>query len=53
MEKVMSHPGNDELKENLFEHHYNLLINSGWLKNSWQTVMEARERAENEWNERD
>jgi len=48
----MSHAGNDELKENLFEHHYNLLVNSGWHKNAWETIIEARERADNEWAER-
>jgi hypothetical protein len=48
----MSHPGNEELKENLFEFHYDLLINSGWHKNAWETIMEARERADNEWAER-
>ena len=42
----MSHPGNEELKENLFEHHYNIL-------NAWETVSEARERAANEWAEQD
>jgi len=48
----MSHTGNDELKENLFEHHYNLLVNSGWHKNACETIREARERADNEWAER-
>jgi len=50
---LMSHPGNEELKENLFDHHYNILINSGWNKNAWETVSEARERAANEWAEQD
>ena len=45
----MSHAGNDELKENLFEFHYDLLVNSGWHKNAWETIMEARERADNEF----
>jgi len=48
----MSHTGNDELKENLFEHHYNLLVNSGWNENACDTIREARERADSEWAER-
>jgi hypothetical protein len=28
------------------------MVNSGWHKNAWETITEARERADNEWAER-
>ena len=49
----MSHAGNDELKENLFEHYYSLLVEQGWPKNDWRTARQAQIRMEEDWAERD
>ena len=47
---VQQHEG---LLEDLYEHHYDLLVHSeGWPQNTWETINEARTRARNELTER-